>query len=101
LRDIENNDPEEADKECANHRRSEPTRALELQRICLSRNRGWTVIFPLLTDARLRHGGRLHERMGRWANGYLSSITTTPLSSTSFSTSNNLARSALLSVTTR
>ena len=50
LRDIENNDPEEADKECANHRRSEPARAFKLQRICLRRNKVGTVIFLLLTD---------------------------------------------------
>lgn len=101
LGNIEDDDPEESDEKGPNHGGREPTRALKLQRICLSDDRGWTVIFLLLADARLRHGGRLHERMGRWANGYSSSITTTLLSSTSFNTSNNLAQSARLCETMR
>ena len=64
LRNIEDDDPEESDEKSPNHGGREPTRALKLQRICLSDDRGWTVIFLLLADARLRHGGRLHERMG-------------------------------------
>ena len=50
LGDIEDDDPKEPNKECANHRRSEPARAFKLQRICLRRNKVGTVIFLLLTD---------------------------------------------------
>jgi len=61
LGDIEDDDPEEADKKGCNHRRREPTRALELERIFLRHNRGGTVIFLLLTESRFWHGGRLHH----------------------------------------
>ena len=58
---IEDDDPEEADKKGGNHRRSEPARALKLERIGLGREEVRTVIFLLLADARLWHGGRLHQ----------------------------------------
>ena len=51
LGNIENDDPEEADEEGGNHRRSEPTRALELKRIFLRHDRRGTVIFLLLTES--------------------------------------------------
>ena len=51
LGNIENDDPEEADEEGSDHRRSEPTRALELKRIFLRHDRRGTVIFLLLTES--------------------------------------------------
>ena len=51
LGDVESHDPEEADEEGGNHRRSEPTRALELKRIFLRHDRRGTVIFLLLTES--------------------------------------------------
>ena len=51
LGDIEDDDPEESDEKGPNHGGREPTRALKLQRICLSHNLGGTVIFLLLADA--------------------------------------------------
>ena len=61
LGDVEDDDPEEADKEGSNHRRSKPARAFKLKRIGLGHKEVRTVIFLLLADARLWHGGRLHQ----------------------------------------
>ena len=94
LGNVEDHDPEESDKESANHCWGEPAGAFQLHRSCLSNNGDWAVIFLLLTDARLRHGGRLHERMGRWASGFSSSITMTLLSSTLFNIYSNSALNA-------
>lgn len=53
--DIEDDDPDQANEERSDHRGSQPTRALQIQRILIVKNGTGTVIFLLLAKARFRH----------------------------------------------